>query len=137
MTVTLQFQFRKSKVEIDSLIKKTDLYELAKKQLCFEEDSTALSEYLYDKDKKWKEVPSTEELTLEEGTKLKWKKRIPVNINYTLSMINSRTSEIRTTSMKKKKQFKMYHLVYPNLQDKDSLLARDSRLDPNMSFIQK
>ena len=81
VTVTLQFQFRKSKVEIDSLIKKTDLYELAKKQLCFKEDYADLSEYLYDNDlKKWKGVASAEELTLEEGMKFKWKKHIPVII---------------------------------------------------------
>ena len=100
MTVTLQFQYRKSKVEIDSAIKKTDLYEMAKKQLCFKEDCIDLSEYLYDKEsKKWKGV--CKELTLEEGMKLKWKKHIPVNMTYVLCTLydHIRSSEIRTTSV--------------------------------------
>ena len=87
MTVTVQFKYRKSKVEIDSAIKKTDLYELSKKYLCFEEDCTDLKKYVYDKEsKKWKDVTSeeqNEELTLEDGMKLKWKKKkhIPVKVN--------------------------------------------------------
>ena len=80
--VTLQFQSRKSNVEIESVIMKTDLYKMAEEQLCFKEDSIILKQYVFDeKAKKWELVTGEEEsgkLKLEEGMKLKLKR--PVSI---------------------------------------------------------
>ena len=45
VTVTLQFQSRKSEVEIESVIKRIDLCRIAKEQLCFEEDDLILKQY--------------------------------------------------------------------------------------------
>ena len=36
-----------------------------------------------------------------------------------------------------KGQLEIHHLVYLSLWDKDSLPTRDSRPDPNVSFIQR
>ena len=88
VTVTLQFQSRKSEVEIESVIKRIDLCRIAKEQLCFEEDDVILKQY-EEKSKKWEEIAAKEpndELTLKDGAKLKLKSCNPVNI--TTIMIN-------------------------------------------------
>ena len=69
-------RWRKSEVEIESVIKRIDLCRIAKEQLCFEEDDVILKQY-EEKSKKWEEIAAKEpndELTLERWSKVKVKK---------------------------------------------------------------
>ena len=72
VTVTVQFQSRKSEFEIESIVKKTDLCRIAIDWLCCTERDVILKQY--DEElRKWEEITS-EELTVEEGMKFKLKK---------------------------------------------------------------
>ena len=76
--VTVQFQHRKSEIEIESVINRSKLHQIAMDHFSCSEDAILK---LYDQiSGNWEEITSKNgELTLREGTKLKLKSTIPVS----------------------------------------------------------